>query len=164
MKDDTQDQRPVAVVLGAAVWSGGRPSPTLRRRALHAATLWLSGEVRAIVACGGLGQNPPSEAEVIAALCRAAGVPEGAIFLEDRSTTTDENLRFAMPILQGLGAADVVIVTDRYHAPRARLIGRRLGLTVRCACPPLSGAKRRRVLRQYLREGPAYFWYWLRKR
>ena len=26
------DTRPVALVLGAAVWPGGRPSPTLRRR------------------------------------------------------------------------------------------------------------------------------------
>ncbi|MFZ7092235.1 YdcF family protein [Primorskyibacter sp. 2E233] len=162
MKDEA-DQRPVAVVLGAAVWEGGRPSPTLRRRALHAAGLWLAGEVRAIVACGGVGRFPPSEAAVIKALCLGAGVHEAAIKLEDASTTTEENLRFVLPILQRLRAKEVVIVTDRYHAARARLVARRLGLSVHCDCPELRGTKRRRVLRQYLREVPAYAWYWLRK-
>ena len=63
------DMRPVALVLGAAVWPGGRPSPTLRRRALKAAALWHEGQVRAIIGCGGVGRHPPSEAEVIRALC-----------------------------------------------------------------------------------------------
>lgn len=156
--------RPVALVLGAAVWTGGTASPTLSRRALHAARLWHQGEVAAIIGCGGIGRHPPSEAEVIVGLCRAEGIPDEALFVEDRSSTTEENLRFAVPVLEAMGARQVVIVTDRYHAPRARLVARRMGLDARIDCPPLRGTKRRRVIKQYLREVPAYLWYWLRKR
>ncbi len=120
--------------------------------------------MRLIVACGGLGQHAPSEAEVIAALCETRGVSKDALLLEERSTTTEENLRFALPFLADRKPSEVVIVTDRYHAPRARLMARRLGLIARTDCPPLPNARRLRVVRQVLREVPAYAWYWFTKR
>lgn len=161
------DRKPVALVLGAAVWPGGAASPSLRRRVHHAVQLWRSGQVSAIVGTGGLGQHPPSEARVIANMCRAEGVPETAVFLEDRATNTEENLRFSKPILDSLGsgsagAAPVVIVTDRYHAPRALLVARRLGIPATASCPALRGSAPHRVIKAYLREVPAYLWYWLR--
>ncbi len=156
----------VALVLGAAVWAGGRASPTLERRALHAAGLWRSGEVSAILASGGVGRHGPSEAAVIARLCREAGVPEAVLMLEERSTSTEENLRFSLPLLREVGAASVVIVTDGFHAPRARLAARRLGLA---ALGPLSSDSPRVPLsanrvKVGLREVPAYLWYALRLR
>ncbi|MEC3862698.1 YdcF family protein [Mesobacterium sp. TK19101] len=149
---------PTAIVLGAAVWPGGQPSPTLRRRALHAARLWHRGKVGTIIACGGLGQHPPSEAEVIRDLCIAEGVDPAAIRLEDRSATTEENLRLALPLLE---TRQVIIVTDHYHAPRARLVARRLGLDARSSSPPLRGSKPRAQIKAGLREIPAYLWYLL---
>ncbi len=152
----------VALVLGAAVWAGGRPSPTLERRALHAARLWQAGEVSLVLASGGLGRHGPSEAEVIARLCRDAGVPDAAICLEARSTSTEENLRFSLPLLRQMGAGEVVLVTDGFHAPRARLAARRLGLArqvggLRSASPKVALSGRR--IRAGLREVPAYLWY-----
>ncbi|MFW2545041.1 YdcF family protein [Primorskyibacter sp. 2E107] len=158
------DPRPIALILGAAVWPGGQPSPTLRRRAGHGAQLWCDGTVRAVIACGGTGQHPPSEAEAISIICQGLGVPLSAIHLEDRSTTTEQNLRLALPILDALGARDVIIVTDRYHAPRARLMARRVGLTARTDCPPIPKRRRLKILRQTLREIPACLWYWLFRR
>ncbi|WP_319003740.1 YdcF family protein [Alloyangia pacifica] len=157
----------VALVLGAAVWAGGRPSPTLRRRAEHASALWRAGQVSAILASGGVGRHGPSEAAVIARLCREAGVPQAALVLEERSTSTEENLRFSLPLLREMGAREVVIVTDGFHAPRARLAARRLGLhvalgPVRSDSPrvPLSLTR----VKAGLREVPAYLWYALRLR
>ena len=72
--------RRAALILGCAVWPGG-PSPTLRRRALHAAGLWHRGEVDWLVACGGLGRHPPTEAEAIRDLLLAEGIPAEAIRL-----------------------------------------------------------------------------------
>ncbi|EAU45217.1 hypothetical protein R2601_10319 [Salipiger bermudensis HTCC2601] len=152
----------MAVVLGAAVWPGGEPSPTLRRRAKRAVALWQSGEVGAILGCGGEGAHAPSEAEVICRLAREAGVPEEALFREDRSTTTEENLRFALPVLEEMGAHDVVIVSEAYHLPRALLVARRLGLRARGAAPGLGGARMGAQARAMLREIPAFVWYWLR--
>lgn len=151
----------VGLILGAAVWAEG-PSPTLRRRTLHAARMFHQGQVTDLIACGGLGRFPPTEAQVMADLLVAAGVPAERVRLEDRSTRTVENIRNALPILAALGTKDVLIVTDCYHAPRARLIARRLGLRAASTSPPLAGASLRQQIRSALREVPAYLWAMLR--
>jgi uncharacterized SAM-binding protein YcdF (DUF218 family) len=144
-----------ALILGAAVWAGGVPSPTLRRRTLHAARLWQRGEVEVLIPCGGLGRHPPAEAEAMRALLLAHGIPETAIHPEPRSTSTHENILFARPILAALGITQVVIVTDATHAPRARLIARGLGLRATASSPALLGGHLPTTLRQALREVPA---------
>lgn len=149
-------QEPVAaLVLGAAVWAGGVASPTLRRRAELGARVVLEGRAGVLVACGGLGKHGPSEAEVIGWIAREAGVAEAAIRLEDRSTTTAENIRFALPILRDLGITRVILVTDRYHAPRALLIARRLGLEARAETSGSAGTRPRRILYAWCREAVA---------
>ena len=145
----------VALILGAAVWPDGVPSPTLRRRTLHAAALWHRGQVQALIPCGGLGLHPPTEAEAMRILLLAEGVTAEAIRLEDRSRNTLENIRFALPILADLGATQAVIVTDATHAPRARMIARRLGLPAASSSPSLRGGHLPTMLRQSLREIPA---------
>lgn len=141
-----------ALILGAAVHAAG-PSPTLRRRTLHAAGLWAAGAVDWLVPCGGLGRHPPTEAAAMRAVLLAAGVPDGAIHLEGQSTNTVENIALALPILRGLGCDNVVLVTDRTHARRALLIARRLGLDAIASCP--GPAPWQVALRQSLREVPA---------
>lgn len=143
------------MVLGAAVWAGGRPSPTLARRARHAAALYRAGRLDVIIGCGGLGDHPPTEASLIAALCRAEGVPDAALVEEGTSTSTRENLTNALPLLAELQPDAVIIVTDPYHAPRARLIAHQLGLNVRTDCPPSRAIGPRQWLRHIPREGLA---------
>ena len=92
----------------------------------------------------------------------AAGVPAAKITPEGRSTTTLENIAFALPILRDLGTRDVLIVTDWYHAPRARLAARRLGLTARSHSPGLKGARLKTQVKQGLREVPALVIYWVK--
>jgi len=145
----------VALVLGAAVWPGGKPSPTLARRADHAARLWQAGLVDAIVGCGGVGVHPPAEGHVIAAICRSAGVPDASLHSETQSHSTRENVTFALPILRALGCTAVVIVTDPYHAPRARLIAWQLGLDAVADCPPWRKLGPRQLIRHIPREGVA---------
>lgn len=87
------------------------------------------------------------------------GVPANAITLEDRSTNTAENIRNALALLE---TREVIVVTDWFHAPRARLVARREGLRVRSASPPLKGAKPLAQARGALREIPAYVVYLLR--
>lgn len=158
----TERDKPVALVLGAAVRPGGVPSPALERRARHAVGLWRSGQVRALVLTGGVRTHPPSEAEVMAALCRAEGVPDAALRIETAALTTEDNILLSLPALRSLGAAEIVIVTDRYHAARARLVARRAGLRARTACPRLTDAPLWRVVRAWLREAVALAWYWAR--
>lgn len=157
-----RNDSPVALVLGAAVRPGGTPSPALERRARHAAALWKAGKVRGIVLSGGERTYPPSEAEVMAQVCRDAGVPDAVLFLERAARTTEDNMRLARPILMALGAQEVIVVTDRYHAARARLVARRVGLRARTDSPQLTGAPLWRVVRAWAREGVALGWYWVR--
>lgn len=152
---------PVGLILGAAVWADG-PSPTLRRRSLHGAGLYHQGMVQHLICCGGLGRFPPTEAAVIGSVLLAQGVPLDRISLEDRSTNTRGNLRLALPILHELGTRHVLIITDWYHAPRARLIARRLGLTATSSSPPLTGANPKQQIKSALREIPAYLLAWVR--
>ncbi|WP_090160367.1 YdcF family protein [Loktanella sp. DSM 29012] len=150
------------IVLGAAVWASG-PSPTLQRRARHAAALFLAGHAPLIVATGGLGLHPPTEAMAITDILISQGVPATAIIQEDRSTTTLENLRFSRKLL-GPDTRTVIIVTDRTHAPRARLTARHLGYTATTMSPSLRGGHPRTILRQTIREFFAYPAYALRLR
>lgn len=143
------------VILGAAVWANG-PSPTLLRRTRHGAALFHEGRISRIIVCGGLGKHPPTEAEAMANILRNHGVPDSAIFLEGTSTTTKENITNAMPMLDG---SQIIIITDWYHAPRARLIARRAGLSVRTSSPSLRGARMWPQIKATLREIVAYLAY-----
>ncbi|GAB5449651.1 YdcF family protein [Gymnodinialimonas sp.] len=139
------------LILGAAVWRDG-PSPTLMRRTLHGAALFHAGRGDVVIPCGGLGRFPPSEAKAMADVLRQAGVPDSAIRLEDTSTNTVQNIRNALPLLGD--TRDVVIVSDAYHLPRARLIARREGLRVTTSAPPLNGARLWPQVKGWLREIP----------
>ncbi len=152
----------VALVLGAAVRPDGSPSPALTRRVRHAVALWQAGRVGLLVLSGGARTHPRTEAEVMARICREAGVPEKALLMETRALTTEDNMRLALPMLDDLGCRDVVIVTDRYHAARARLVARRAGLRATASWPRLTGAPWWRVVRAWAREAVALAWYWLR--
>ncbi|MDG4650314.1 YdcF family protein [Roseibacterium sp. SDUM158017] len=151
----TPDTRRAILVLGAAVLPGGAPSAALSRRTRHAAALWRAGRAEAIVACGGVGRHPPAEAEVMRRILIAEGVPPGVILCEVASTSTAGNIRLALPILDGLGIASVLIVSDAWHLPRARLLARRSGLEVETGAPPWRSARRLAQLKGALREIPA---------
>jgi uncharacterized SAM-binding protein YcdF (DUF218 family) len=114
------------VVLGGAL-QGRHVGPLLRRRVERAATAWhAQGDATVrIVVSGGQGRDEPrSEAEAMAEhLVEACGVPAAAIDLEDRSTSTEENLRCT----RALGAAEPwLVVTSEYHVPRTRSLLARL--------------------------------------
>lgn len=115
------------VVLGGAL-KGRHVGPLLRRRVERAAALWHASDpgVR-MVASGGQGRDEPrSEAAAMAEhLVEACGVPASAIDLEDRSTSTEENLVRT----RALGAAEPwLVVTSEYHVPRTRMLLQRLGI------------------------------------
>ena len=90
-EDGAPPENEAAVILGAQVLSGGRPSGTLRARVWHAARLYADGEVGLVIPTGGVGEHPPSEAEVAAGMLRGAGVPEEAILLEGKAQNTRES-------------------------------------------------------------------------
>lgn len=145
--------RQVAMVLGAKVMPDGSPSATLLRRGQHAAQLWKDGRVDLIITTGGMSPSGRSEAEVLAGILKETGVPHSRITLEEHSRTTWENISFSCPLLPK--GAEVVLVTDAYHGPRARMMARRLGLTARSSSPTFRSMSKLALLKNTLREAAA---------
>jgi len=147
--------RPVEaiVVMGVAQYDG-RPSPQLQARLDHVITLWNAGTAPLVVTTGG---NQPgdrfTEAEASRRYLVEAGVPESAILLEDRGSSTLQSLRGVHEILSEQGIADVLIVTDPYHAARSRMIARDLGLVAHVSATPTSVVTGGENLRRHVEEG-----------
>lgn len=154
----------VLLVLGAAVHAGGAPSPTLLRRAEHAARLLRERPEDTAIVSGGIGRHPPSEARVMYELLTAAGISPGRIVRDDRAHTTFDSATFTQEWLATEGARPVVVVTDRYHVPRALLTLRGLGVRAIASTPPEGRGRttQGRWLYSYLREIPAIAWYLFR--
>jgi uncharacterized SAM-binding protein YcdF (DUF218 family) len=124
-------ESPAAIIVLGAGAPNGVPSPTLAARldlALEQASRYCCVPV---VVSGGLGfGNHPSEARVMGDYLRAHGLAAERIVQEERSTSTEENLRFTRPLLASHGvAADapVRLVTSDFHTVRARWIARHAG-------------------------------------
>lgn len=146
---------PVALILGAAVWPGGVASPALERRVRHAIALWHAGAVGRLICCGGVGNHPPAEAQVMRAMLIEAGVPGEAIRVEVRSKDTISNIGNALAQFPELWDGPVLIVTDGFHAHRARRIAVWFGLDAESASAPDDDIPRGLLIRARLREAGA---------
>lgn len=130
----------VAVVLGAALTAGGEASPALLRRTLQAAALYHQGVVPVLLLSGGAVRHSRTEASAMREAAREAGVPDGALILEDRSRNTLENALFCRPIIHDRGWGRILVVTDGYHLRRSLYTFRRLGIPASGAAAPPPGA------------------------
>jgi uncharacterized SAM-binding protein YcdF (DUF218 family) len=156
----------VAVVLGAQVLSGGRPSGTLKARARHAARLYVAGKVELVIPTGGVGEYPPSEAEVAAKILREAGVPGEAILSEGEAKNTRESAQLVAAMVRERGIQNVVLVTDPLHCVRTVGAFRAEGVLAWVSPVYSSPIWRRPAPRrgQFLREVAAVIWYRIRRR
>lgn len=116
------------IVLGSAVWNGGRASPALAARIQKGIELYRAGYAPYLILTGGVGNNPPSEAQVMKNIALSAGIPENALVLEDRSHSTEENLANAKAIMDSRGWRTALIVSAPYHLLRAETIAHDLNI------------------------------------
>lgn len=123
-----------AIVLGAAVWPGERPSLTLQARTERAGEVYRSGHVRHLILTGGVGRYPPAEAEVMRRILAAQGVPAEAMLLETQATTTAESARYCAAIMRRHGWTTALAVSDPWHLPRSARLFRREGIRA-LPCP-----------------------------
>jgi uncharacterized SAM-binding protein YcdF (DUF218 family) len=144
------------VVLGAPLKDDAL-SDVLAERVAAAAALYHGGGAPIVVATGGVtGRATRAEAAVIAEALAARGVPPTAIVVEDRSRTTAENATCAAALL---GARRRVwLVTQPFHARRARWLFRRAGFDPRVwhIADSIEYRDRRRALRWLSREYGAW--------
>jgi uncharacterized SAM-binding protein YcdF (DUF218 family) len=115
------------VVLGAAVWPGGQPSPVLRDRLTRAAELYHDGVAGKIICSGGVGKYPPAEAEVGKQFLMKAGVAERDIIMESASVSTSEQAVRIRKICDQEGFQSIALVTSFFHEKRAIQLFRSAG-------------------------------------
>lgn len=122
------------IVVHGAGLSGTKPTPLLAARLNKGVELWERGGRRAIiVASGGQGADEQvSEAQAMHDyLVDECGVPVDAVIMEDRSTTTMENLRNSKALMDarsGAGAYRAAVVTSDYHVFRTAEYAHKIGL------------------------------------
>lgn len=119
--------RSLIVVFGAAVWPGGRASPTLERRTRYALAAAIADTHASLFLSGGVGLHPPSEACVMASLIGNA-LPNGRLQLDEHSRDTLQTVRAAAAFARADGFDRVVACTDRYHLPRVVMLFRLHGI------------------------------------
>ena len=111
----------VLIVLGTTV-NGTEPSPMLKQR-LDAALVYLNTYPDATcIVTGGKGNEVNlSEAQCMYNYLTAAGIDESRITMEDRATSTVENLR---NVRKMLSTNEVDILSSDFHLYRAGLIAK----------------------------------------
>lgn len=113
------------VVLGAAQYDG-EPSVIFRNRLEAALRLYQEGYAPRIAVTGGRAPGDRySEGGVGCRYLQTKGVPRSALYCEEQSRRTLENLENIAPVV---GKSLVIIVTDEPHLPRALILAEQLGL------------------------------------
>ncbi|MET8879935.1 YdcF family protein [Streptomyces rubiginosohelvolus] len=122
------------VVLGSGLIGGSTVPPLLasrlkRGQAVHA-RLAKRGGSPVLITSGGQGPDEKlPESHAMADHLVAQGFPAELVEREDRSTNTEENLRFSKAIMEKAKPDyRCVVVTNNYHAFRAALTARRVGI------------------------------------
>jgi vancomycin permeability regulator SanA len=123
---DTVPPAPVALVLGSKVNPDGTPSAFLARRLDLAVALYRRGTVRAILASGDNGSRRYDEVTAMIRYLRVAGIPASRIVGDYAGFDTWDSCTRAHRIF---GVDRAVVVTQRFHLPRAVRLCRRAGVT-----------------------------------
>ncbi|MFC0266077.1 YdcF family protein [Alloscardovia macacae] len=117
------------IIHGAGLLGGERVTPLLQRRIEKAVQAWRPG--MRIIASGGQGADEKvSEARAIANfLYEHTVIPHDAILLEERSTTTRENLLYSKELGEKLVENPrFLFVTNGYHVFRTSAYARSVGM------------------------------------
>lgn len=132
----TPEPQSTVVVLGCKV-DGENPSLMLSKR-LEAAYDYLSKNPKVpCIVSGGQGPNEGiSEAQCMYNYLTRRGIDSSRIYMEDKSTDTDENIRFSQKIIKENNLnGSLAIATDGFHELRAAIIAQKNGVETIGAVP-----------------------------
>lgn len=125
------------IVLGAQIYENG-PSVSLRYRLDEAICQMDKNPDLLCIVTGGQGYNEPwPEAVGMERYLKQKGIPESRIIMEDKSTTTKENIINSIRIIEGelgrnIDDTKIGIVTNNFHMFRSLQIAKKLGIKDVC--------------------------------
>ncbi|MBK8945944.1 MAG: YdcF family protein [Ignavibacteriae bacterium] len=108
------------IILGAAVWSKNKPSPIFSGRIEKGAELFKKGIIRKIQLTGGNAPGELSEAKAAANyLSTNHNIPKPNILIEEKTSTTNEQIRFIKNIVMNEKKSEkFIIISDQFHLKR----------------------------------------------
>jgi uncharacterized SAM-binding protein YcdF (DUF218 family) len=109
------------IILGASVDSDGNPGPVLLSRITEGVREYERGTAPHVIVTGG-EQHGHIQAEIMARLVQAQGVPTSAIILEPKAENTIEDACYSARIMREHGWKAAEVVTSASHLPRAGVI------------------------------------------
>jgi len=118
-------EAPVALVLGAQVYSDGEPSPFLQARLAIAQRLLETGKVQSILVSGDHREWKYDEPGAMTRWLVRRGVPENKIAQDHAGFDTYDSCVRALKIF---GVRKTIVVTQTYHLPRAIMLCRHVGV------------------------------------
>ncbi len=118
------------IILGARV-KGSVPSLSLQYRIDKAAEYLSANKHTVAIVSGGKGPGEEiSEAKAMQQGLIAQGIEEARIMMEDKSTTTQENIVFSKELIPDTAASGLIVSND-FHIYRAVEIAKREGLDIK---------------------------------
>lgn len=112
----------VAIILGASTDSDG-VSPVYKERINHGIWLCNNGYAKYIILTGGKGRgNDFSDAYKAKEYALSQGISEEKIMLEEKSSITQDNLKYSKEIMDENNLNSCIIVSDPLHMKRAMLM------------------------------------------
>lgn len=155
----------VIVIHGGSTTKNNKLPLLAQQRLTHGLFLWRKGLASYILVTGGETQFNNVEAEVMANELITRGVPKNNILLEDKSSSTKENVINSVKILKKNNFNSVLVVTSPYHSLRTTLVWKKFwpnkNLTVSPAEKTIANEKVNpyRALFSIVREYTALIWY-----
>ena len=114
------------VVLGTPADSDGNPTPELLDRVTEGVREYERGIAPHLIVTGAAAHNRFVEADVMARLAEAQGVPVSVIVEEPQALDTIQNACFSGRIMAKHGWHSAEVITSPPHLPRAAMIFSRL--------------------------------------
>lgn len=132
----TQEHFDVLMVLGSPADADGNPTPMELARVTEAVNEYERGVAPRMILTGGPAHNQFVEAEVMARVAEAKGIPAGAIVEERTARNTMENTCDSLRIMRNHGWESAEVISSASHLPRVGLILSRLPLKWRTHAAP----------------------------
>jgi uncharacterized SAM-binding protein YcdF (DUF218 family) len=112
----------VLIVLGNPADSDGNPTPTELARVTEAVDEYERGVAPRMIITGGAAHNQYVEADVMARVAEAQGIPAGAIIEEPTALDTMQNACDSLKIMRRHGWESAEVISSASHLPRTGLI------------------------------------------
>ncbi len=151
----------VAVVLGAAVWSHNKPSPSLKARLEKAIELYRDSVVNHIQLTGGNAPGELSEARAAFNFLLKKGINPEKIWIEEKTTSTSEQIHFiGNELIKKKKIKNIILISAPYHLMRAVEICKFYNIKVYTAASDIIMSTDSKIYNN-IRESVALLAFWL---